>query len=259
MAVSITEMFGLSGKVAVVTGGASGIGAAIAEAFAAAGAEVVIASRDRTRGEAAAAALGGDGTRVHFLPLDLADEESCRALVPAVVARCGRLDILVNNSGVALSKLPQDTGLDEWRRIIEVNLTGAFLLSQAAYPEFQAAGGGKIINIGSIATLLGSALSAAYCASKGGIGQLTKALASAWGQDNIQVNALLPGYIETEMVAKARAERPEFDRRIVDRMPMRRFGRPDELAGAAIFLASAASDFVTGTLIPVDGGYTAQM
>lgn len=251
--------FDLTGKVALVTGGGYGIGAGLSLGLAQAGAEVVIAARDAARANDAIDRLREQGLKAHYLPLDLADPESCRALVPATIAQYGRLDILVNNAGMAITKTPQDTSLEEWHATIDTNLTGAFLLCQGAYPEFVRLGAGKIINIGSIATKFGSAHAAAYCASKGGIGQLTMALASAWGADNIQVNALLPGYIETELVAKARAERPEFDRRITDRTPMRRFGKPDDLAGATVFLASSASDFVTGTLIPVDGGYMSQL
>jgi 2-deoxy-D-gluconate 3-dehydrogenase len=199
------------------------------------------------------------GGAAHFLALDLTVPASCRELVPAVVTLVGRLDILVNNAGVNIAKAPQDITLDEWRVVLDANLTGAFLLCQGAYAVFSRVGGGKIINIGSTATLLGSASAAPYCASKGGIGQLTKALAAAWGPENIQVNAILPGYINTDLVATARATRPGFDARIVGRTPLRRFGEPGDLAGVAVFLASAASGFVTGALIPVDGGYTSQL
>src|SRR5947209_5509361 len=147
MPVPVLDLFDINGKVALVTGGASGIGAAIVEALASAGAEVVIAARDGGRGESVAAAHRDCGRLVHYLPLDLRSEESCRSLIPAAAERCGRLDILVNNAGIGVSKLPQDTTLDEWRMILDVNLTGAFLLSQAAYPEFRKSGGGKIINI----------------------------------------------------------------------------------------------------------------
>lgn len=255
----INRLFELGGRVAIVTGGATGIGSAIAGALAAAGAVVVIAARDAARGEKVAATMRLAGEHVHYLRVDVTDEESCRCLVARVLDSYGQLDILVNNAGMSLARLPQETSLEDWRTVVDVNLTGAFLLSRAAFPSFERSARGKIINIGSIATLFGNGISTAYCVSKGGIGQLTKSLASAWGSHNVQVNALLPGYIETEMFAEARAQRPDLERRIFERMPLRRFGRPEDMAGAAVFLASSASDFITGALIPVDGGYTCQL
>ncbi|ATE66414.1 SDR family NAD(P)-dependent oxidoreductase [Rhizorhabdus dicambivorans] len=247
--------FDLSGKVALVTGGGSGIGFAMAQAMAGAGATVAIAGRDRARGEAAAALIGG-GAR--YQQLDTADPDSCAAALDAVVAGCGGIDILVNNAGMSIGKPPQDLSLDEWRQIMDVNLTGAFLLSQRAYPEMCRRGGGKIINVGSITTLFGSAVAAAYGASKGGIGQLTKALAVSWAVDNIQVNAILPGYVATALTTAAMRERPDLHDRVVARTPARRLGRPEDFGGIAVFLASAASDFITGAIIPVDGGYMSQ-
>jgi 2-deoxy-D-gluconate 3-dehydrogenase len=254
-----SALFDLGGRVAIVTGGGSGIGLAIAHGLAAAGASVVIAARDAARGQTAVAELEAAGAQASFLPLDLADPDSCRALIPAAVASAGRVDILVNNAGTIMARAPQDIALEEWRMTLDVNLTGAFLLCQAAYAEFCRLGAGKIINVGSMATLFGSASGAAYCASKGGIGQLTKALAVAWGADNVQVNAILPGYINTDLTAQARLQRPGFDERVIAGTPARRFGEPGDLQGAAIFLASAASDFVTGALLPVDGGYMSQL
>lgn len=244
---TIKSIFDLRDKVAVVTGGNRGIGAALVEGLADAGARVVVASRTPGRSE------------IEHQSLDLGDPASCKALIPRIEASHGRIDILINNGGIGVTGAPQDLALDDWQRIIDVNLTGAFLLCQAAHPLFVRQGCGKIINIGSIATRRGSGPAAAYCASKGGIGQLTMALAAAWGRDNIQVNALLPGYIDTELVTRTRRERPDFDRHVLERTPMGRFGRPEDIVGPALFLASAASDFVTGTLIPVDGGYMSQL
>jgi 2-dehydro-3-deoxy-D-gluconate 5-dehydrogenase len=171
--------------------------------------------------------------------------------------RHGGLDILVNNAGSTVRKPPQDFTLDEWKQVMDVNLTSAFLCSRAAYPLMLASGGGKVINIGSIMSLFGASYAPAYCASKGGIVQFTKSLALAWAKDNIQANAVLPGWITTELTDSARAQVPGLNERVLARTPAGRWGTPRDLAGIAVFLASEASDFVTGTAIPVDGGYAA--
>jgi 2-deoxy-D-gluconate 3-dehydrogenase len=148
--------------------------------------------------------------------------------------------------------------LAEWRQVLDTNLTSAFLMSRAAYPIMKAQGGGKIINIGSMMSIFGASFTPAYAASKGGIVQLTKALASAWARDNIQVNAVLPGWIDTELTIEARRQVAGLHERVLARTPADRWGVIDDMAGIAVFLASAASDFVTGTAIPVDGGYSSQ-
>ena len=150
------------------------------------------------------------------------------------------------------------TPLDDWRSVLDTNLTSAFLLSKSAHPLMKAQGGGKIINIGSMFAIFGAVYAAAYGASKGGLVQLTRSLAVAWARDNIQVNAILPGWIETDMTAPARANSDRFDGDVIARTPARRWGRPDDLAGAAVFLAGPASDFVTGAALPVDGGFAIQ-
>jgi 2-dehydro-3-deoxy-D-gluconate 5-dehydrogenase len=152
-------------------------------------------------------------------------------------------------------KPPQDFTLDEWNAVMDVNMTSAFLCSRAAYPLMRKAGGGKIINIGSILSIFGAPYAPAYCASKGGIVQFTKSLATAWAKDRIQANAVLPGWIDTELTVGARAQVPGLYERVLARTPAGRWGTPQDLAGVAVFLASSASDFVTGTAIPVDGGY----
>jgi 2-deoxy-D-gluconate 3-dehydrogenase len=174
------------------------------------------------------------------------------------LARFGRLDILVNNAGTNIRKPPQDYSLDEWKTILDTNLTSAFVCSQAAYPALVKAGGGKIINTGSMTSIFGAGFAAPYSASKGAIVQLSKALASAWAKDNIQVNAILPGWIDTELTRQARQDLPGLHDRVLARTPAARWGDPDDFAGIAIFLASRASDFVTGAAIPVDGGYSSQ-
>jgi len=253
------RMFDLSGRVAIVTGGNGGIGLGMAHGLAEAGAAVVVAARNRMKSEAAAAelaGLGGGGST--FLELDVADPESCRAVVRQTVEQFGRLDILVNNAGMSVRKPPQDYTIEEWRQVVETNLTGAFACSQAAYEPMRRAGGGKIISIGSMMSIFGSPYAPAYAASKGGIVQLTKSLATAWARDNIQANAVLPGWIDTELTQKAREQVEGLNERVLRRTPAGRWGRPDDMAGVAVFLASPASDFVTGAVIPVDGGYASE-
>jgi 2-deoxy-D-gluconate 3-dehydrogenase len=174
------------------------------------------------------------------------------------VAQLGRLDILVNNAGINIRKQPQELTLEEWHRVLDTNLTSAFACSQAAYPEMKKAGGGKMINIGSMMSIFGASFAAPYASSKGAIVQMTRALACAWAKDNIQVNAVLPGWIDTELTRNARKEVPGLHERVLARTPAGRWGEADELGGIAVFLASRASDFVTGTAIPVDGGYSVQ-
>jgi 2-deoxy-D-gluconate 3-dehydrogenase len=179
-------------------------------------------------------------------------------MVDEAAKRLGRLDILVNNAGINIRKAPEDYTLEEWHKVLDANLTSAFVASQAAHPHFRKAKGGKIINVGSMMSLFGASFVAPYGASKGGIVQLSRALASAWAKDNIQVNAVLPGWIDTDLTRRARTDVPGLHERVLARTPAGRWGTPEDLAGVAVFLASRASDFVTGTAIPVDGGYSAQ-
>jgi 2-deoxy-D-gluconate 3-dehydrogenase len=250
-------LFDLSGRVAVVTGGNGGIGLGMARGLAASGAKVVVAARDPVKSEAALAALSGLGGESAFIALDVADEGSCRAMVDASIDRFGRLDILVNNAGISIRKPAETYSAAEWHSVLDTNLTGAFICSQAAHPAMKRAGGGKIINIGSMYSIFGAAYAVPYAASKGGLVQLTKSLAAAWAADNIQVNAVLPGWIDTELTRDARREVAGLHERVLARTPAGRWGIPEDLAGTAVFLASAASDFVTGAAIPVDGGFSA--
>jgi 2-dehydro-3-deoxy-D-gluconate 5-dehydrogenase len=180
-------------------------------------------------------------------------------MVADTVAQLGRLDILINNAGVNIRKVPHELSLAEWRQVIDVNLTSIFACSQAAYPVMRDAGGGKIINIGSMLSIFGAAFAPAYGASKGGVVQLTKSLATAWAKDNIQVNAVLPGWIDTELTKRAREEVAGLNSLVLMRTPAKRWGVPNDLSGVAVFLAAPASDFVTGAAIPVDGGYSVQV
>ena len=249
------DPFDLDGKAALVTGGNGGIGLGMAQGLARAGARVAIAGRDRQKNAAALERLGAGACA---LVADVCDEASCRGMVAEAAERLGRLDILVNNAGINIRKDPQDYSLDEWRRVLDANLTSAFVACQAAHPHLVRAKGGKIINIGSMMSLFGASFVAPYGASKGGLVQLTRALACAWAKDNIQVNAVLPGWIDTALTRRARGEVQGLHERVLARTPAGRWGEPADLAGIAVFLASRASDFITGTAIPVDGGYSVQ-
>ena len=249
------SLFDLKGKTALVTGGNGGIGLGMARGLAQAGAAVAIAGRDAKKNSAAAKEVGNGAIA---LACDLKNEQATRKLVDQAAERLGRLDILVNNAGINIRKQPQEYTLEEWREVLDTNLTSAFVASQAAYPHLLRAGGGKIVNIGSMMSIFGAAFVAPYGASKGGIVQLTRALACAWARDRIQVNAVLPGWIDTAMTRQARKDVAGLHERVLARTPAGRWGMPEDLAGIAVFLSSKESDFVTGTAIPVDGGYSVQ-
>jgi 2-dehydro-3-deoxy-D-gluconate 5-dehydrogenase len=250
------NLFDLSGRVALVTGGNGGIGLGMARGLAQAGAAVAIAARNRAKADAALAELRGLGAKATFVALDVLDEASCRGTIGKTVAAFGRLDILVNNSGTTVRKPPEALTAAEWHLVLETNLSGAFFCSQAAYPEMVRAGGGKMINIGSMMSLFGAPYATPYAASKGGIVQMTRSLATAWAKDNIQVNAVLPGWIDTDLTRGARAQVEGLNERVLARTPAARWGEPGDFAGIAVFLAAPASDFVTGAAIAVDGGYS---
>ncbi len=245
-------MFDLTGKVAIVTGGNGGIGLGMARGLAAAGARIVVAARDARKSEAAVRELGADAVSI---AVDVTDEASVTGLIAETLKRCGRIDVVVNNAGINIRKAPHELSLAEWRQVIDTNLTSAYLCSHAAYPHLKARGG-KIINIGSMMSIFGAAYAPAYAASKGGIVQFTKACAASWARDHIQVNAILPGWIDTDLTRRGREQVPGLNDNVLRRTPAGRWGTIDDLRGIAVFLASAASDFVTGTAIPVDGGYS---
>jgi 2-deoxy-D-gluconate 3-dehydrogenase len=250
------KAFDLAGKTALVTGGNGGIGLGMARGLAEAGASIAIAGRDGKKSAAAVAELEKFNVKAIPLIVELRDEKACRAMVEQAAERLGRLDILVNNAGINVRKAPQDYSLEEWRSVLDTNLTSAFVASQAAYAHMKRAGGGKIINIGSMMSIFAAPYAAAYAASKGGIVQLTRGLATAWAPDGIQVNAVLPGWIDTDLTRRAREQVDGLHDRVLARTPAGRWGVPQDLAGIAVFLASPASDFITGTAIPVDGGYS---
>jgi 2-deoxy-D-gluconate 3-dehydrogenase len=251
-------VFDLKDKVAVVTGGNGGIGLGMGLGLARAGAHVVIAARNAEKSAAAVREVERAGGQASAVNVDVADEASVGRLMASVKSRHGRLDVLINNAGMNIRKPVHELSLAEWRQVIDTNLTGAFLCCHAAYPLFKATGAGKIINIGSMMSIFGASFAPAYAASKGGIVQLTKATAVAWAKDNIQVNAVLPGWIDTELTQNARKQVSGLHDSVLRRTPAGRWGTGEDMAGVAVFLASAASDFVTGTAIPVDGGYAIQ-
>jgi 2-deoxy-D-gluconate 3-dehydrogenase len=252
------NMFDLSDKVAIVTGGNGGIGLGMAEGLAKAGAQVVVAGRNAAKSAQAVEQLKAHGGRAIAIEVDVTDEASCKKLIEDTVSRLGRLDILVNNAGTNIRKQPQEYSASEWHSVIDTNLTSAFICSNAAYPHMKQAGGGKIIHIGSMMSIFGASFSAVYAATKGGIVQMGRAMACAWASDNIQVNCVLPGWIDTELTQRARAQYSDLEGRVTARTPAGRWGLPNDFSGIAVFLSSPASDFLTGTAIPVDGGYSVQ-
>ncbi len=250
--------FDLKGRVAIVTGGNGGIGLGMAKGMAAAGAAIMVAGRDTAKNAEAVKAIEATGAKAASFVIDVTKKAEIAALVADTVKRFGHVDILINNAGTNIRKPPQDLAEAEWHTVIDTNLSSAFLCSQAVYPEMKKAGRGKIINIGSMMSIFGASFTTAYAASKGGIVQMSRAMATAWAKDNIQVNAVLPGWIDTALTRRARKEIDGLHDRVLARTPAGRWGGPDDMAGIAVFLAAPASDFVTGTAIPVDGGYSVQ-
>ena len=246
--------FDLSGKVAIVTGGNGGIGLGIALALARSGADVVIAARNPEKNARASAEIESLGRRCLALACDVDDRAQIDDTVDRTQRELGSVDILVNNAGIARGAPPEALDDATWLEVIQTNLTSVFQFSRAVHPAFKERGAGKIINIGSEYSIFGSATVVPYSASKGGVVQLTKSLAVAWAGDNIQVNCIIPGWITTDMTAGIK-EIPAFHQQIIARTPAGRFGEPEECGGAAVFLASAAANFVTGISLPVDGGY----
>jgi len=250
------KQFDLTGKVAVVTGGNGGIGLGIAMGLAGAGANIVVAARSVEKTAQALEDIRALGVEAHSVNVDVTQEPAIQRMVTDTIDHMGRLDILVNNSGIAVRAQPEDLTAAQWDSVMDVNLRAAFLASREVYSHMVSAGGGKVINVGSMYSIFGSDWGAPYAASKGGLVQLTKSLAVAWAKDNIQVNAVLPGWIVTDLTRGIQDADPNRYDNISRRIPTGRWGEPSELAGAAVFLASAASDYVTGATLTVDGGYS---
>ena len=246
----------LSGRVAFVTGASSGLGAQFAKTLARAGAAVVLASRDTDRLKELRARIEGEGGDAHVVELDVTRLDSIRAAVARAETEVGPIDILVNNAGIQLRKPMVELTTPEWRKVIDTNLTSAFVVGREAAKRMIASGHGKIINIGSLTSELARATVAPYTVAKGGIKMLTRAMAAEWAAHGIQANAIGPGYMLTDM-NQALVEDPTFDAWVKSRAPAKRWGRPEELIGTAVFLASSASDYVNGQIIYVDGGMLA--
>jgi len=249
------DIFDLSGKVAIITGGNGGLGLGIARALAKAGASVAIVGRNTDKLKAATANLESGGATVLAVQADVSLEDDVNRMVAETVERFGRIDILFNNAAISYGVRPELMTLEVWNKFIAIDLTSCFLCCKAVHPEMVKAGGGKIINVGSIITKLGHPKLAQYAAAKGGMDHMTQSLACAWGENNIQVNAVLPGLVDSEMmpVSDSGDHAPIIDY-VIEKSAVKRHGTPDDFAGISIMLSSAASDFITGSIIVVDGG-----
>jgi meso-butanediol dehydrogenase / (S,S)-butanediol dehydrogenase / diacetyl reductase len=250
----------LAGKTALITGAGTGIGRAIALAMAREGAEVVLAARRRELLDAVAREIGGAGGVAVAMECDVTIRASVENAMAATVKRFGGLNVVVNNAGAALVADAEKTSDDEWRRILDVNLTGTFLVSRAALPEFRRAGGGAIVNIGSVLGLVARKDRAAYCAAKGGVTSLTKAMALDHAHEKIRVNCICPSIVETPLGTASLASTGDLEeaRRVRAReIPLGRLGRPEDVAELAVYLASDEASWVTGAAWPLDGGLTA--
>ena len=252
------DIFDLTGKVAIVTGGNGGLGLGIAKGLASEGCAVALVGRNQTKIDAAVAEMTELGYKSLGVQADVSKEDDVNRMVKETAEHFGRVDILVNNAAISWGVAPEKLTLEQWNEFIAIDLTSCFLCSKACYPEFIKAGGGKIINIGSMMSIFGASYAPAYAASKGGIVQFTRSIAVSWAADNIQANTILPGWIDTDLTKTARSQIPGLNENVLNRTPAKRWGNIGDLAGAAVFLASSASDFVTGTAIPVDGGYSVQ-
>jgi 2-deoxy-D-gluconate 3-dehydrogenase len=252
------QLFDLTGKLAVITGGNGGIGLGCAKGLAAAGAEIAIWARSNEKSAAAVAELTALGAKAKSYEVDVKSSSDLAKATSQTVADFGGIDILIANAGVNIRMRPEQYTDDIFDEIIDVNLKAVFHCAQLVYPEMKKRGGGKIILIGSLTSVQGVGFAPIYSATKGAVVQLGKSLAAAWGAENIQVNTILPGWIETEMTSVTRAI-PGLPEHVLSRTPAGRWGRPTDFAGIANFFASSASDFVTGTDIQIDGGFTSTL
>ena len=252
-----TDLFRLDGKVALVTGASYGIGMAMARALAGAGATIVFNDRNPERVESAMAEYRRDGIDAHGYLFDVTDENAVKENIAAITIEMGAIDILVNNAGIMIRVPALEMEVAEFREVIDIDLTGPFIMSKAVAPGMIEKGGGKIINICSMMSELGRETVSAYASAKGGLKMLTKNLACEWAEFNIQVNGIGPGYIATPQTAPLRTDGHPFNSFIIGRTPAARWGTPEDLHGPVVFLASKASDFVNGHILYVDGGILA--
>ena len=252
----ILECFNLKGKTALVTGSSRGLGAGIALALAEAGAQVALHGSHSVP-ESTQKLVAKTGARTVAFAADVSDESACSKLIDQVVSEFGSIEILVNNAGTIRRAPAAIHSLDDWNTVLATNLTSVFRLTQLAGKHMLAKGSGKVINIASMLTFQGGVFVPSYAAAKGGVGQLTKAFANEWASKGINVNAIAPGYMATDNTEALRKDQ-ERSRQILERIPAGRWGLPSDLAGAAVFLASAASDYVHGHIMVVDGGWLAR-
>jgi 2-deoxy-D-gluconate 3-dehydrogenase len=251
------EAFSLAGKNALVTGSRTGLGAGIALGLAGAGANVMLHGSKDLGIEDMCAAVRAKGVKAGRTIVDLSQPESCDALIESTVHELGSIDILVNNAGFLRRSPAADYSMQDWTDVLKVDLDAVFRLSQLAGRCMLAQGSGKIINIASVLSFQGGVFVPAYAAAKGAVAQLTKALANEWASKGVNVNAIAPGYMETDVTSALRSD-PIRSRQILERIPAGRWGTPADLAGAAVFLASSASDYMHGHLLVVDGGWLAR-
>ncbi len=249
--------FDLTGKVAIVTGSTKGLGHGMAVALANAGANIVIVSRTPAECDQVAKEIAALGVQTLSAPTDVSKPEGIQGLVDKAIAKFGKIDILVNNAGTAVTKPAETLTIEDWDRVVNVNLKGVFLMAQAVGREMIKQKSGKIINIASMFGLVGDKNVLPYLASKGGVIQLTRGLALEWTKYNIQVNSVAPGYVKTPINEKEFSDEKVYNY-IIGKTPMRRLGAVEDIAGAVVYLASNASNYVTGSTITVDGGWTAQ-
>ena len=252
---TVLDAFDLTGKVAVVTGGNTGLGEAFAKALSEAGASVAIAARTRDRSEAVAKDISSSGGKAIAVTLDVTDRESVERMIEEVTELLGPVDVLVNNAGLCYHRPAAEVPEDEWMDVFDVNVHGLWNCAQSVGRRMIGNGGGVIVNVGSISAMIVNRpqMQPAYNASKAAVHQLTKSLAAEWAPHGVRVNALAPGYVKTEM---APVDEPQFRRHWIEDVPMQRYAMPEELGPSLVYLASGASAFMTGSVLVIDGGYT---
>lgn len=255
---SVLDKFDISGKNAIVTGAGRGLGKEMATSLAEAGANIVVAEKDGEMAEKSAQEIGEMGTTAFSIQTDVTEEDQVESMVREAENRLGEIDILVNNAGVVNNAPAEEMTLEEWEKVVNVNMTGVFLCSKHVGKHMIENGGGNIINISSMSALVVNVPQPqiSYNSSKAGVIMITKSLASEWAEHGIRVNAIAPGYMRTDLVNEVLEEDPEMEETWISNTPMGRLGRPEELGGVVVFLASEASSYMTGEVVVFDGGYT---